>query len=194
MTDRICRLALSHVVLPLPKPVSDAKVLTGRQKPLTETVLLFVEVSTSDGLQGMGFSYSKRAGGPAQYTHLREIAEVALGQDPSDIDRIYQSLLWAGASVGRSGVATQAIAALDVAFTHLVEYTTLSQPGTADDPDPPAAEKIAYEWMVDGSPPVVRLTRTDDELNPKRPHELLDPATDPLLAAGSGAAMPLVLN
>ena len=32
--------------------------------------------------------------------------------------------------------------------------------------------------MVDGSPPVVRLTRTDDELNPKRPHELLDPATE----------------
>ena len=85
-------------------------------------------------------------------------------------------------------------AALDVAFTHMVEYTTLSQPGTVDDPDPPAAEKIAYEWTVDGSPPVVRLTRTDDELNPKRPHELLDPATDPLLAAGSGAAIPLVLK
>ena len=47
----------------------------------------------------MGFAYSKRAGGPAQYAHLAEIAEVALGQDPSDIDRIYQSLLWAGASV-----------------------------------------------------------------------------------------------
>jgi hypothetical protein len=61
-----------------------------------------------------GYAVSKRAGGRAQYTHLKEIAEVALGQDPSDIDRIYQSLLWAGASVGRSGVATQAIAALDV--------------------------------------------------------------------------------
>ena len=33
----------------------------------------------------MGFSYSKRAGGPAQYAHLKEIAEVAIGQDPSDI-------------------------------------------------------------------------------------------------------------
>ena len=111
-SDRIRHLRLSHVVLPLETPVSDAKVLTGRQKPLTETVLLFVEVATEQGHQGMGFSYSKRAGGPAQFTHLKEIADVALGQDPSDIDRIYQSLLWAGASVGRSGVATQAIAAL----------------------------------------------------------------------------------
>jgi L-talarate/galactarate dehydratase len=119
MSDRIRHLKLSHVVLPLENPVSDAKVLTGRQKPLTETVLLFVEVITEQGLEGMGFSYSKRAGGPAQYTHLAEIADVALGQDPSDIDRIYQSLLWAGASVGRSGVATQAIAALDVALWDL---------------------------------------------------------------------------
>ena len=119
MSDQIRHLRLSHVVLPLENPVSDAKVLTGRQKPLTETVLLFVEVKTEQGHEGMGFSYSKRAGGPSQYTHLKEIAEVAIGQDPSDIDRIYQSLLWAGASVGRSGVATQAIAALDVALWDL---------------------------------------------------------------------------
>ena len=29
--DRIRSITLSHVVLPLPNPVSDAKVLTGRQ-------------------------------------------------------------------------------------------------------------------------------------------------------------------
>ena len=62
--DRIRTVTLSHVVLPLDNPVSDAKVLTGRQKPLTETVLLFVEIQTEQGHQGMGFSYSKRAGGP----------------------------------------------------------------------------------------------------------------------------------
>ena len=46
MSDRIRHITLSHVVLPLANPVSDAKVLTGRQKPLTETVLLFAEVTT----------------------------------------------------------------------------------------------------------------------------------------------------
>ncbi|MGH3350405.1 MAG: L-talarate/galactarate dehydratase [Nocardioides sp.] len=119
VADRISSLTLSHVVLPLENPVSDAKVLTGRQKPLTETVLLFVEVTTEQGFEGMGFSYSKRAGGPAQYAHLKEIAQVAIGQDPSDIAKIYESLMWAGASVGRSGVATQAVAALDVALYDL---------------------------------------------------------------------------
>jgi L-alanine-DL-glutamate epimerase-like enolase superfamily enzyme len=119
VADRIRQITLSHVVLPLDQPVSDAKVLTGRQKPLTETVLLFVEVDTDQSHHGMGFSYSKRAGGRAQYRHLADIANLAIGQDPSDIERIYTSLLWAGASVGRSGVATQAIAALDVALWDL---------------------------------------------------------------------------
>jgi len=119
MPDSLRHIKLSHVVLPLDQPVSDAKVLTGRQKPLTETVLLFVEIASEDGHEGMGFSYSKRAGGRAQFEHLKEVTQVAIGQDPSDIDRIYQSLLWAGASVGRSGVATQAIAALDVALWDL---------------------------------------------------------------------------
>jgi L-alanine-DL-glutamate epimerase-like enolase superfamily enzyme len=119
MADSLASITLSEVVLPLPTPVSDAKVLTGRQQPLTESHLLFAEITSAQGHRGMGFSYSKRAGGRAQYAHACEVADVALGQDPADIARIYQSLLWAGASVGRSGVATQAIAAIDVALWDL---------------------------------------------------------------------------
>jgi L-alanine-DL-glutamate epimerase-like enolase superfamily enzyme len=117
--DRIRRVDLSSVTLPLDTPISDAKVLTGRQRPMTEIVLLFAEVHTVQGHHGIGFSYSKRAGGPAQYAHAREVADDMIGEDPSDIGRIYQKLLWAGASVGRSGVATQAIAALDIALYDL---------------------------------------------------------------------------
>lgn len=83
---------------------------------------------------------------------------------------------------------------LKVPFDHIVEYTTLSQPESATDPDPPPPEKIAYDWKVEGKPPVVTLTRTDYTLNPKRPKQLLDPASDPQLSAGSGSAVPLVLK
>ncbi|KAB8190026.1 enolase [Nonomuraea phyllanthi] len=117
--DRIRHVTLSSVTLPLDVPVSDAKVLTGRQKPMTEVVFLFAEIATEDGHQGTGFSYSKRAGGPAQYAHAKEVADNLIGQDPSDIGRLYDVLLWAGASVGRSGVATQALAAVDVALWDL---------------------------------------------------------------------------
>ncbi|AQZ64636.1 O-succinylbenzoate synthase [[Actinomadura] parvosata subsp. kistnae] len=117
--DRIRHVALSSVTLPLDVPISDAKVLTGRQKPMTEIAFLFAEIATEDGHSGTGFSYSKRAGGPAQYAHAKEVGENLIGQDPSDIGKVYESLLWAGASVGRSGVATQALAAIDVALWDL---------------------------------------------------------------------------
>lgn len=118
-TDRIEWVKLSLVFLPLAAPISDAKVLTGRQKPLTEIAFLFAEIATREGHQGLGFGYSKRAGGPGQYEHAREIATNLLGEDPNDIARLWDKLCWAGASVGRSGLATQAIAAFDVALWDL---------------------------------------------------------------------------
>ncbi|MFF2503343.1 mandelate racemase/muconate lactonizing enzyme family protein [Streptomyces sp. NPDC058067] len=117
--DRISWIRLSSVTLPLATPVSDAKVLTGRQKPMTEIAFLFVELETEQGHEGIGFSYSKRAGGPGQFAHAREIADSLLGEDPSDIGKIWTKLAWAGASVGRSGLAIQAIAAYDVALWDL---------------------------------------------------------------------------
>jgi L-alanine-DL-glutamate epimerase-like enolase superfamily enzyme len=117
--DLIRHIKLSSARLPLTVPISDAKVFTGRQKPMTEVVFLFAEITTEQGHSGIGFSYSKRAGGPAQYAHAKEVAEGIIGEDPNDIGRIYTKLLWAGASVGRSGVATQALAAIDIALYDL---------------------------------------------------------------------------
>ncbi|MCJ0892246.1 mandelate racemase/muconate lactonizing enzyme family protein [Rhodococcus sp. ARC_M5] len=117
--DRIAEVTLSSIVLPLKNPISDAKVLTGRQKAMTEVVFLFAEIRTEQGHEGIGFGYSKRAGGPAQFAHAQEIAPVLIGEDPNDIGKIWTKLVWAGASVGRSGVATQAIAAIDIALWDL---------------------------------------------------------------------------
>ncbi|ALK95855.1 mandelate racemase/muconate lactonizing protein [Massilia sp. WF1] len=114
--DRIAWIRVSSSYLPLANPISDAKVLTGRQKPMTEIAMLFVEIETTDGHQGLGFSYSKRAGGPGQFAHAKEIAPALLGEDPNDISRLWDKLCWAGASVGRSGLSTQAIGAFDVAL------------------------------------------------------------------------------
>ncbi|MGW2054183.1 L-talarate/galactarate dehydratase [Streptomyces sp. NPDC001840] len=117
--DRISAVRLSLVRLPLRTPVSDAKVLTGRQKPLTEVAFLFARISTEGGHEGLGFGYSKRAGGPGLYAHAREIASELVGEDPSDTGRLWQKLVWAGASMGRSGLTTQAIAAFDIALWDL---------------------------------------------------------------------------
>jgi L-alanine-DL-glutamate epimerase-like enolase superfamily enzyme len=117
--DRIAWIRLSSCYLPLATPISDAKVLTGRQKPMTEIAMLFAEIVTADGHHGLGLSYSKRAGGPGQFAHAKEIAPALLGEDPSDIGKLWNKLCWAGASVGRSGLSTQAIGAFDVALYDL---------------------------------------------------------------------------
>ena len=117
--DRIAWLRLSSCTLPLANPISDAKVLTGRQKPMTEVAMLFVELQSADGHQGLGFSYAKRAGGPGQFAHAHELAPALIGEDPNDIARLWTQLCWAGASAGRSGLATQAIGAFDVALYDL---------------------------------------------------------------------------
>lgn len=117
--ETIAWVGVSSVYLPLATPISDAKVLTGRQKPMTEIAIIFVEIETTAGQRGVGFSYSKRAGGPGQFAHAREIIPALIGEDPNDIGKLWDKLCWAGASVGRSGLATQAIGAFDVALWDL---------------------------------------------------------------------------
>jgi L-alanine-DL-glutamate epimerase-like enolase superfamily enzyme len=94
--DRIAAITLSLAWVPLATPISDAKVLTGRQKPLTRVAMLFAEIETEEGHTGLGFSYSKRAGGPGMYAHAREVADSIIGENPADIGRIWNKLVWAG--------------------------------------------------------------------------------------------------
>jgi L-talarate/galactarate dehydratase len=118
-TDTIAWIRLRHIALPLKAPISDAKVLTGRQKPLTAVDLLCADVETQGGHQGFGYSYTLRTGGPALYAHAVEIAPLLIGEDANDIARLWDKLLWASISVGRAGVTTQSIAALDTALWDL---------------------------------------------------------------------------
>jgi len=119
VVDRIRSVEVSSVVLPLATAIKDAKVLTGRQRALTEVTVLVAEIRTEAGFEGLGFSYCIRAGGAAQFAHAREIAPDLIGEDPSDIARLWTKLVWAGASVGRSGASTQAVAAFDTALWDL---------------------------------------------------------------------------
>lgn len=94
--DHNAAVDLSLAFLPLPQPVSDAKVLTGRQRPLTEVAFVFAEITSRDAHRGLGFGYSKRAGGPGLYAHARELAPNLIGEDPNDIARLFTQLISKG--------------------------------------------------------------------------------------------------
>jgi L-alanine-DL-glutamate epimerase-like enolase superfamily enzyme len=118
--DKIIRIKISKLRLPLKKPVSDAKVLTGVQKkPLENVDLLFAHIRTKQGLEGLGFSYALRVGGRAQYAHAKEIAGTLIGEDPYDIQKIWNNLMWLSATAGNSGITAQSIAAIDSALWDL---------------------------------------------------------------------------
>jgi L-alanine-DL-glutamate epimerase-like enolase superfamily enzyme len=115
----IARVSIILFDLPLKKSVSDAKVLTGRQRALGSVSVLAATIADSEGNEGLGFSYCLRAGAAGMFAHARELAPELVGEDPSDISRIWNKLVWMGASVGRSGTAVQAIAAFDTALWDL---------------------------------------------------------------------------
>lgn len=84
--------------------------------------------------------------------------------------------------------------ALRAAFTHLVSYTTHSEGVPEDNPTSyPSDETVTYDWAATpGKPPAIKLTRTHSEVaQHDRLKGVLDPATDPLFAAGSGKDMPV---
>jgi len=117
--DPIKHVEISLYQIPLKKPVSDAKVLTGRQKSLTHVAMLTATIETVNGARGFGFSYSLRAGSAALYAHAQEVAGELIGEDPNDIGRLWEKMAWLGASVSRTGVTVQAIAAFDIALWDL---------------------------------------------------------------------------
>ncbi|MGB6242424.1 MAG: mandelate racemase/muconate lactonizing enzyme family protein [Castellaniella sp.] len=118
-SDVVREAQVSLIRLPLPRPISDAKVLTGRQRPLTDVALIFVRLQTHDGHEGLGFSYTLRTGGGALYELAREIAPLLIGENPDDISALWSKLAWALASIGQSGLAMHAIAPFDIALWDL---------------------------------------------------------------------------
>lgn len=114
--DALVGLTLSHIVLPLKNPLSDAKVLTGRQSPLGAVDILACEALSENGHRGMGFAYTLRAGGTGMFALGCEIADRIIGHDPNDIGRLWELLRWQVNSLGQGGMAYQVIGAFDTAL------------------------------------------------------------------------------
>ncbi|MEM6381406.1 MAG: mandelate racemase/muconate lactonizing enzyme family protein [Pseudomonadota bacterium] len=114
--DALSGLKISHIEIPLEMALSDAKVLTGRQSPLTHVDILTVEAVSEAGASGMGFGYTLRAGGAGMFALACEIAPRIMGQDPNDIGRLWELLRWQTNSLGRGGMSYQTIAAFDTAL------------------------------------------------------------------------------
>lgn len=107
-------VALYHV--PLAKPLEDA--IHGVQR---EFSLIVVRIKTDDGATGMGYTYSVgKTGGTAIATLLRDdLAPLIIGEDPRCIEHLWNKMWWATHYVGRGGITTFGMSAIDVALWDL---------------------------------------------------------------------------
>ncbi|MFO1037916.1 MAG: mandelate racemase/muconate lactonizing enzyme family protein [Geminicoccaceae bacterium] len=84
-----------------------------------------VEIHTDEGITGLGEVDSLPAGiaavilAPSSHTGARGLREVLLGQDPLEIEALWQRMYDATCYIGRRGLVIHAIAALDIALWDL---------------------------------------------------------------------------
>lgn len=112
MTSKITRIQTRLFEVPLPEVLSDAK-----HGDHFHFELVTCTITLEDGWQGTGYTYTGGKGGhaiKAMITH--DFEKVLIGQDGNDIAHIYDFLEWHIHYVGRGGVASFAISAVDIAL------------------------------------------------------------------------------
>ncbi|MDA2924143.1 mandelate racemase/muconate lactonizing enzyme family protein [Acidobacteria bacterium AH-259-L09] len=86
----------------------------------THMEVIAATVYTDEGTSGMGYSYTIGRGGRATKVLLdSEVVPLILGEDPADIERLWEKMWWSLHWVGRQGLVSLAMAAMDIALWDL---------------------------------------------------------------------------
>ena len=109
--------------IPLPDVLSDAM-----HGDISHFELVTVTVTLDDGQWGTGYTYTVGKGGHGILATIQhDLAPVLLGKQAADIDRLYDFMNLHRHYVGRGGIATFAISAIDIALWD-IRCTALGQP------------------------------------------------------------------
>ncbi len=105
----------AHYRIPLPQPVSDST-----HGEMRDFELIVCRLRDDRGVEGLGYTYTVGRGGTAILALLRdELGPALLGEDCSDIEAVWEAMQQRLHWVGRGGLASFAIAAVDVALWDL---------------------------------------------------------------------------
>lgn len=101
--------------IPLEEPMQDAR--HGLQ---TYFELVTAEVTREDGRSGIGYSYTIGTGGHATKAMIdHDLTPMLIGRDADEIDTLYDEMQSRLHYVGRGGIASFAISAIDIALWDL---------------------------------------------------------------------------
>lgn len=102
--------------IPLPQVLTDST--HGEMRHFS---LITVRIRCDDGSEGLGYTYTVgKTGGPALLALLKhDVAPLLEGEDPRGIESLWQKMWWRLHYVGRGGIASFAISAVDIALWDL---------------------------------------------------------------------------
>ncbi len=112
---RIQSVQARRFQVPLSEVLSDAK-----HGDHTHFELITATVRLDDGSEGTGYTYTGGKGGHAVRAMIEhDLAPMLCGQSAEDIDALYDAMQWHVHYVGRGGIASFAISAVDIALWDL---------------------------------------------------------------------------
>ncbi|MBJ7880128.1 mandelate racemase/muconate lactonizing enzyme family protein [Gelidibacter salicanalis] len=112
MSTRISKIQTQLFTVPLLEVLSDAK-----HGDHYHFELVTVSITLEDGSEGTGYTYTGGKGGFAIKAMLEhDFTSALIGKDGADIEGIYEFLEWHIHYVGRGGIASFAISAVDIAL------------------------------------------------------------------------------
>ena len=110
--NEISSIRVEYYQVPLAEVLSDAK-----HGDHTHFELIVCKVRCNDGVEGVGYTYTGGKGGRAIYSLLDdEIKNKLVGRDSSDILAIWDSIQWDLHYIGRGGLVSFALSAVDIAL------------------------------------------------------------------------------
>lgn len=123
MSTNISKLEVRLFKVPLPEVLSDAK-----HGDHFDFELVTVTITLEDGSEGTGYTYTGGKGGHAIKAMIEhDFKHVLIGKDGSAIEELYDFLEWHIHYVGRGGIASFAISAVDIALWD-IRCKKLNQP------------------------------------------------------------------
>ena len=113
---KITSIETAHYDIPLPEVLTDST-----HGEMRYFAVVTVRVRTDDGAAGLGYTYTvgKTGGGAILSLIDRDLSALLLGQDPRRNEQIWEKLWWGAHYVGRGGIASFAISAIDIALWDL---------------------------------------------------------------------------
>ena len=109
---RICSVVARLFTVPLPEVLTDAK-----HGDHTHFELITATVRLDNGVEGTGYTYTGGRGGHAiRAMIVHDLAPALIGRDAETIEELYDEMQWHIHYVGRGGIASFAISAIDIAL------------------------------------------------------------------------------